>query len=176
MAVKPDPQLFGQVKNYVKILKTYRVNTDIKSGNFYSFIYKVDKSRDYNVIKFYDLMPLIFFFDVHPKHKNIIYGLNFHHLPLRARNLFLLRMKELMAENWDANKRLVRIAKFERLFIMFKKASKFAVRQYDLRNMRQIREIPNKDMENISQYYSKTHYGININNVEKNYLAYRWNS
>jgi hypothetical protein len=165
---------FGVLKNYTKFLKdNFSKTKRMMVGNFYTFTYWFEKDQDFNTIKYYDFMPLIFFFGINEKHKNLYQGINFHHLPLQARKIYMEKMKSLVTEDFDNDRRLVRLARYTALFKMFRKATKFSTRQYEVANMRDIRKIPNTMVEEALQYYAKTYYGINISNVEKKYLAFR---
>ena len=176
MAYRPKPKSeFGQVAKYVKYLKQFPKATSILPGNFYVYIYMFDRTLDFNIIKFWDLIPLTFIYENYKTNDGVkmTRGINFHHVPIFPRKLWLSKAKQLVNEDFDRDSRLIRLAKWKRLYIMMKKLSKKSVRQYNLKSMRQVRRIPNNMIEETMNYYARTWYGINIGRVEKDYMVFR---
>lgn len=172
MPVRPDKKQYGSIKEYVSILKTYPKALEIQAGNFYTFAYKINKSQQYEKIRFYDLMPLIFLIGPVKDNEDLLQGINFHQLPILARQQYISIMENISEVNFINDKRLTRLANYKRLFKFFKKGTKFAVRQYMVKNMRQVKYIPNTQMTELIKYYANTYYGSNIMTVEKKYLKF----
>jgi len=178
MAFRPKPKSeFGALTKYVKFIKTnFPVAQTIKPGNFYAYTYRFDKkSEPYNVLKFWDVMPFAFVYELHKNKENekMFRAINFHHVPVRPRQLWLNRTVKITGEAFAENKRLHRLASWQRLYIMMKKISKKSVRQYYLKRMIQPRQIPNDRVEEVIKYYAKTYYGVSISQIEAQYLIFK---
>jgi hypothetical protein len=173
---RPTPKSeYGQIVKYVRFLKQFPKATSILPGNFYAYFYMFNKDQEYSVIKFWDLMPLTFAYENYKSKDNVLLmrGLNMHHAPIRPRQIWLARSKKLMGEGFDDNSRLLKIAKWRTLYLMMKKLSMVSVRQYNMKNMVQVRQIPNDRIDEALLYYSRTYYGINIGRIEKDYMIFR---
>lgn len=164
---------FGSIRNYNEFLRSFPRMQRLFRGNFYAFTYDFDLNQRFEKIKYWDLVPLIFVTGRIKSKKNIIQGINFHHLPINIRLVYLNLIKKISTAEFENDRRLVRLAKYEALFKMFRKATKFGVRNYDMRNIKGLRKVPNSNIEEALRYYARTYYGINISNVEKNYLMFR---
>lgn len=178
MAFRPEPKSeFGRLAKYIKFLTQFPRATSIRPGNFYVYVYKFDKDNDFKVIKYWDLMPLIFAYEEYQsKDKNkMLRAINLHHSPVRPRQLWLAKAKKLMETKFETDSELTRIENWKPLFMMMKKIAKKTVRQYRKKRMVQVRRIPNDRVEEVIKYYARTYYGISIGRVEKDYLVFRWN-
>lgn len=171
---KPKSE-FGQIGKYVKYLKQFPRAISILPGNFYSYFYQFDETLDFKIIKFWDLMPFTFIYENYTTkdRKKMSRGINLHHAPIHPRKLWLAQAKKLATANFENDSRLIRLAKWRTLYLMMKKLSKFSVRQYNIKSMRQVRIIPNDMVEQTLKYYARTYLGINIGRVEKDYLVFR---
>ena len=163
---------FGNLNQYINFLKTFKKVGKILPGNFYSFVYVIDRTQDYERIKFYDLMPLIFVTTFNTKTKTFT-GINLHHLPVDVRKVWIDTLKKFQLNSFSKNKRLLTMADYDKLYLMFRKATKFSVRQYSLTEIRGLRRLENTDIDTAINFYSKTYYGANISMVEKKYLKFR---
>lgn len=171
MPTRPDRNNFANLGKYVRYINTsFEKRTKLFVGSFYSFVYDFDKNQNFNKIKFYDMMPLIYLFDKHPNHKNIVRGINFHHMPINIRYIYTSKMRNIAENNFKKNTRILMLTEYAKLFNMYRKATKASIRQYDITKIRDLRKIPNSQIENVLGYYAKTYYGINIGMVEANYL------
>lgn len=173
---RPKPKShYGQVVKYVKHLKQFPRATRILPGNFYAYFYMFDRTLPYNEIKYWDLMPLSFIYETYKTKdgEKMARGINLHHSPVRPRQIWLSRAKNIVNEDFDRNSRLIRLTRWRLLYLMMRKLSLKSVRQYNMMNMRQIRQIPNDMIEETLKFYAKTWYGINIGRVEKDYLVFR---
>jgi len=177
MAFRPKPKnYYGQVVKYVRYIKQFPKANSILPGRMYAYFYMFDKDQDFNLIKFWDLMPLTFMYENYKTKDGVKMsrGLNLHHAPVRPRQIWLSRAKKIVNENdFQDNTRLIMLAKWRRLYLMMMKFSKKSVRQYNIKNMRQVRQIPNDMIEETLKFYARTWYGINIGRVEKDYLIFR---
>jgi hypothetical protein len=176
MPKRPDKKIFANLALYVKFLKSnFPKSKRLFVGNFYTFNYDFDRNVPHQRLKFYDYQPMIFFFDrvKGTNKRNLLQGINFHHLPINIRIKYMTLVKKLVTEDFDKNKRLVRLTEYNRLIKLFRKATKFAIRNYYVENMTNLRKIPNSEIENALLFYSKTYYGVNITDVEKKYLTFR---
>jgi len=178
MPIRPEPKSeFGNLARYVRFVKdNFPIAKVIRPGNFYVCVYRFNrKTEPYSVLKFYDIYPFIFVYELHKnKDKDKMFrGINFHHVPIRSRKLWLGRTKRLIGESFDENKRLIRLAAWQRLFVMMKKLSKASVRQYYLKRVVQPRLVPNDRVDELLNYYAKTYYGVSINQIEAQYLLFR---
>ena len=178
MAFRPEPKKeFGNLSKYVKFLKSnFPVATTIRPGNFYAYTYRFDrKSEPYKVLKFWDVMPFTFVYELHRNKDNekMYRGINFHHVPVRPRQIWLRKTINITGEAFEQNRKLIRLASWMRLFLMMKKLSRKSVRQYYIKRTLQPRLIPNDRVEEVIKYYAKTYYGIGISQVEAEYLLFR---
>jgi len=178
MAFRPKPKSeFGVLAKYVKFIKdNFPRAKVIRPGEFYAYTYRFDKTQyPYSELKFWDVMPLVFVYELHKNKENekMFRAINFHHAPVRPRQIWLNRTINLTGEAFERNKRLTRLASWQRLFVMMKKISKKTVRQYYLKRMIQPRHIPNDRVEEVIRYYARTYYGISISQVEAQYLIFR---
>lgn len=165
---------FRVLSSYIRYLLTNtRPAQMIRPFKFYAFDYAFDKeTRPYEEIRFWDMMPLVFVFDAY-KHKegyNLV-GINFHHLPVISRQIWLSRIKKIQGDSFP-NNRLLRMT-YKQLWKMFIKASRYGVRQYRIERATRIRVIENIQMDEVMKFYANTYYGATYRNIEANYKKYR---
>jgi hypothetical protein len=169
-----DGSDFKVLQEYIRYLReNTRAAPMIRPFKFYAFDYDFDKeTRPYETIRFWDMMPLVFVFDAY-KHKNGInfVGINFHHMPVISRQIWLARIKKLQKEKFP-NNRLLRMS-YHMLWKMFIKATKFATRQYRVERVSRLREVDNNQMDDLMRFYANTYYGATYQNIVSNYKKYR---
>ena len=176
MAFRPQPKSeFGSLARYMNYLKQFPRVGQVRPGCFYVYVYDFDKENNpYSVYRYWDVLPLTFVYEIHAPKKKMFRGINFHHAPVRPRQIWLARVRNLIEEDLKKGKRLVRISSWYILFNLMKKLSKKSVRSYRMDRVSRLRKIPNNEIENVLRYYGKTYYGIDISRVEKDYLVFRW--
>jgi hypothetical protein len=162
---------YADINDYIKYLheNSERVGT-LQLGAFYTYNYDFYKDkRPYEEVKFYDRIPLIFLFDFKKAKNgsNLFIGLNFHHLPVKARQIWLSRIRSYYTQLMESNKRLNTID-YKQLFYVHKKAI-LGVRQYRLEAVSRNRRIATTDLDEILKYYSKTYYGVTYDQVANKY-------
>jgi len=173
MPAKPDRATYGVLQRYIEHLKQFPRTRIMRPGYFYAFTYKIDRTLPYEKIKFYDLMPFVFSYDKYKDKgdNDMIRGLNFHHLPIAARQFWLDRVMEVSKEQINEDKRLLRLIRYQRLHFLYKKAANACTRHYRMNRIFAMRRIPNTAVEETLKFYARTYYGINIGIVEKNFIT-----
>jgi len=145
-----------------KILSYSKVATGtIRPGNMYAYGYEFDETKySDDIIKFFDHMPLSFIVQVIPKH-DIVQGVNLHHMPLQIREMWFKRIKLVtkIGNLLRLGKKVDRISwiNYQRMNMIFRE-SKYAVRNYKIDNIRDLRLIALEDVEELLQYYAQTYY------------------
>ena len=161
------------INDYLKYLNesTQRVSS-LQLGAFYTYNYNFYKDkRPYDEVKFYDKVPLIFLFDFKKSKNgsNLFFGLNFHHLPVKSRQIWLSRIKKIHSQAMQKNKRMNTVD-YRQLFYMFKKST-IGVRQYRLEAVSRNRRVPTDNLDEIMKYYAKTYYGVTYDQVASKYRS-----
>lgn len=165
---------FSSIANYTKYIKqNFKTTATFRVGNFYSYFYLFDKTLPFDTIKYYDLFPLVFVYEFRSDIKGLFRGINFHHLPVEIRLEWFELINNMFTDDIKRNRILFRLADWNKLFRMFKRASKASVRQYYMQNIRELRKVPARNMKETLKYYAKTYYGVNISQVETKYLLTR---
>lgn len=165
------------INEYILYLrKTYKRNNNLKIGQMYSYQYLFNKApnfdkQDPNKIKFYDFYPITFVFDI-DFDNDTLFGLNFHHLPVKSRMMWLDRTKKI-SEIQFAKPGVNRIPalRYPQLKAMFRK-SVFGIRQYKMERFRDLRIIPNEKWEEVFDFYSRTYYGVTLRAVANKYRTF----
>ena len=178
---KSEVPNYKSLPEYIKFLKTelpQPVNK-IYPGRFYCYNYKFAMDNiPYSKLKFYDYMPLIYCFEV--KQFGWV-GINFHHMPVDARNFWLNKLIKLSEKVEEQiryvdveNKRLYKIPNFNypKCYMILKK-SKIAIRQYLTKRAKNLRPVPLWLIRDVMQFYARTYYGVGINQIDARYRAYR---
>jgi hypothetical protein len=164
----------GQLRNirsYLKFLDATAIPaTTIGLGKFYSYWYKFDTNVDYDELKFYDYFPLVYAFGYT---KNGFYGLNFHHLPPKARQIWLSRIIDISPDNFDkeGETQMPYLDCPSVYRIMIK--SKIGVRRYRYDRLNTLRVIERQHINNTMKFVAKTYFNVGINQIRARYLNYR---
>jgi len=175
--VKPN---YKNIRAYLNYLKTFKLTNSIYPGRFYGYTYNFRKDYDWNELKFYDYMPLSFIFEIDPK-TNSALGINFHHMPVRPRLLWINRVKQIAKrfeeeiQIKDYNSRPVYKIKglnYPRVYKILLK-SKIAIRRYKLDKMFYLRNIDLGNIDEVMRYYAKTYVAVNIDNIKQRYSDYK---
>jgi len=177
---------YGNIKAYMDYLKTFKLTQSIFPGRFYTYNYKFRKDYDWDDLKFYDFMPLAFIFEIDPQTNSAI-GMNFHHMPVKARILWLNRLKKL-AGQWEklqvtdkeafgfktqSNRPVYKITglNYPRVYKILMK-SKIAIRRYKLDKMFYLRNIDIGSLDEAMNYFAKTYVAVDINAIKSRYANY----
>ena len=165
------------INEYILYLrKNFRRSNNLKTGLMYSYQYMFNKDpkfqkADYDKVKFYDFCPLTFVFDINSD-TDTFFGLNFHHLPIKARRLWLTRVMKISKIQFrkpGANR--IPFLMYHQLKSMFRKST-FGVRQYKWDRIKDMRIIPNERWEEVIEYYSRTYYGVTLRAVQNKYRMF----
>lgn len=158
---------FASFDNYLtEVYKNSRPGKRVIAGNFYAFEYRFDKTQAFEKIKAWDKYPLIYTI---AKVGDNYLGLNFHHLPVKARRIWFSRFNRL--NNISDKNRRVKIM-YSLLKTLYTKAL-FAIRLYNPKNIFYMRRIETPKLPLLFEYYSNTYYGINIEQMEFNFNNYK---
>lgn len=146
----------------------------VREGFFYTYFYffrtdqvKMDKLR------FYDRFPLILCLQVLPN--GYFIGINFHHIPVFARNFILNRMNRSFPRQFNTNGYNKLNINIQSLLAFLKK-SKIAVRKYKFDRVRELRSVENVIIKDLAQFSGRTYFRATItaiNNRYRNYNPYR---
>jgi hypothetical protein len=177
MPTRPNREDYSNLNKYIRYInESFEPRQKLFIGSFYSYVYELTQEDKinipYNKLKFYDLMPLTYFFDVHPKHPHLLRGINFHHLPINIRLLYLTKMKKITESAFNRDTRLLILNEYRILLNMYRKATRASIRNYDVSKIRDARKIPNSKIQETLNWYASTHYGIGIGMVESRYLRF----
>lgn len=166
---------FLNINDYIKHLRQFKRTGIIKPGFLYSYIYRFDKNpkfkkKPYDEQKFYDYMPATFVFHVT---ENTFFGLNFHHLPLLVRQIWLGRVRRMYEDNFlDTEPDRIPL-NWNLLKSILLKASKFSVRQYRFDRLTDLRIVTEQDWERTFRFYARTYFGVTLRAVENKYKLFR---
>lgn len=171
-----------RIPSYVKFVReNTEPVTSIEAGNFYAYNYRFDLNPDFRnldprVVKFYDFYPLAFVYDTYVTKDgyHCFRGLNFHHLPVQSRKIWLSRLKTIMnvplieAESEDFEVLTI----YETLYSMFKKAT-FGVRNYRFDRVLNLRWMDSIILPQIMEYQAKTYFNVTLSEVAMVYNAFK---
>lgn len=155
-------RLKGQanLQTYLQYLKDTGIpSSRVITGRFYTYSYMFDKSRDFSELKFYDVYPLVF---VYKQRGQNFMALNFHHIPPKAREIWLSRARFLSGYLLENDRRVTNLTNFNQLYNMFKKASTASVRQYKKERVRHLRRVEAENLDEIMKFISNTYFGISV--------------
>jgi len=165
---------YGNIAEYIKYLRSFDKAGTIRPGYFYVYEYDFMKHYPIEELKFYDYMPLTFVYKiVKGKDSRYFQGLNFHHMPVKARQWWLNRVKAMASIYFDKGgiRRLPGINYLVLEKIMRKGV--FGVRNYKFESVRNLRAIPLEEVENIIRWYANTYYGVTIGQIQARYNSFR---
>lgn len=178
MAEKPR---YNSVGAYHRYLMNFPRTGNIQVGRFFTYLYDFSKDYPYKELKYYDFEPLTFIFSIGPG--EYFTGINFHHIPVRPRLLWLNRVIKL-ARRVDNNistrftggtgRPVYRIygLNYPLVYrILFK--SKIAIRRYRFDRVSLLRAIPVNDVDQVMRYYARTYYGVGYEQIVSRYKKYR---
>jgi hypothetical protein len=121
--------------------------------------------------RFYDWFPLCFIYDAYKSkdHELIYRGLNFHHIPVRARRLWMTRLRKFIGDDeLNDDERIKQMIQYKELFYLFRKAT-FGIRQYRRDRMFEIRRVPANKLDDYMSFASKTYFSATLSEVGLNY-------
>jgi len=133
-------------------------------GNIYVFSYLFTQSKSYDISKskFYDFFPCVFVYDINIK-KHLFHGFNLNTIPPSARNTWIELLKKYTEGNKLDPKKFVVL---KRLFAQ----STFAMRQYEMRNIKKLWEVPKNNWIDI-EVYANTTFKATMGEISAKYLS-----
>jgi len=162
---------YSSFNNYLEYLKSnFRINSVIRKGHFYTYLYKFGKDYPDDILKYFDWWPLTFIFDVNYDKKYFV-GMNLHHMPVLSRQIWVSRLKKVSAENFENNKQPIRI-NYPSLISMFKKSG-FIVRNYRMDRVNLLRKVQLNSVDEVVRYYSDTYYKVSYEQSANRYRSLR---
>ncbi len=177
MADKPK---YSHIRDYKQYLERFPRTGALKVGSFYSYAYNFQLNYEWDELKFYDHMPLTFIFAIDTEHNHAI-GINFHHMPVRPRLLWLNRVKTIAKHVQEeiqirglGGRPVYKISglNYPRVYKVLAK-SKIAIRRYRLNEIRFLRKIDVRFIDEVMRYYARTWLGVNIDQIRNRYLKYK---
>jgi len=165
---------YGNIVEYIKYLQSFKRASIIRPGYFY--VYEYDFMTHYPIeeLKFYDYMPLSFVFTIiNGKDRRYFQGLNFHHMPVKARQWWLAKVKTMARTYFDRGGfRRIPGLDYAALSKIMRKG-KFGVRNYRFESVRNLREVPLNDLDEVLKFYAKTYYAVTIGQIQVRYNSFR---
>ncbi|MEM4260889.1 MAG: hypothetical protein QXG00_06635 [Candidatus Woesearchaeota archaeon] len=161
---------YANINDYIRYINEHFIKTGtLSSGQIYVYRYLFNKDpnfnkKPFNEIKFYDFMPASYIFNINMKTKTF-FGLNFHHLPLYDRRVWLARVSNF--QNKMTGQLNIKL-KYQALKALMRK-SILGVRQYRFDRVLDLRLIPYEQWINLFNFYAKTYYAVTIDQVESKY-------
>lgn len=170
-----------RLPSYLKFVREQGVETNIlRPGYFYTYNYRFDLNPhfpklSYDEVRFYDWYPLVFIYDVYREKKtnNLVYrGLNFHHLPVRSRRLWLTRLKKYIDhDEIEEDTKIKPLVDYSNLRSLFIKAT-FGIRNYRRDRMFNIQRVPNYKLDSYLGFAAKTYFASTLAEVGLNYKSF----
>lgn len=144
----------------------------IHVGHFYTFHYRFYTHYPPEELKYYDYFPLVFIFERRKtkEGKIVYYGLNFHHMPVRSRQIWLARINKIYGNSLENGDRITRFG-YRDLFALFKK-SIGSIRQYRQEGILNLYRIPTPELRDIMTQATDTYYGVTLAEVRTKYQAF----
>lgn len=172
--------MFTSLMLYLHELKKLKKASTIRGGYFYAYKYFFHKTYPYEELKFYDWYPLIFCFGIRQPEVNFtkdsgqyFYGLNLHHIPVAARRYWLSRVKQIASKQFETGGyKILPIRNYEQLLKAMKKA-KIGVRKYRFEAVKDLRKVSLDEIDGLMEWYSKTYYGVTINEIQARYRNFK---
>jgi hypothetical protein len=145
----------------------------MRTGYMYAFYYDFDVT-DYSndIVRYFDHLPLAFITQVISKH-NMMQGINLHHMPLKIREMWHQRIKFVarIGQMLRLGRKIDRMSwlNYQRMVIIFRD-SKYAVRNYKIGNIKDVRQIPLDQIDELMQYYAQTYYGASYSQMVSQFV------
>jgi hypothetical protein len=164
---------YGSILEYIEYLDSFKKTSKISSGYFYTYHYNFHKHYPIEELKFYDWRPLSFVFSIVNEDKPYFYGLNFHHLPVKARQWWLRKVKSAASSYFEQGGiRRIPGLNYNTLQKIMKKGL-FGVRKYRFEAVKELRIIRLEDLDEIMKFYGRTYYGVTIKQIQARYSKFR---
>lgn len=121
--------------------------------------------------KYLDFQPFDLVIAVRPK-KSIFMCVNFHHLPVITRQIFLAKLKKDYESNFERPKTVISGINYKKLFKYLKKIG-VAVRTYRFERVMSLREVPSDMIDETMKYYANFYYKTTYKGMVNKYVNYR---
>lgn len=169
MAIK-----YNNISEYKKFIReNFKAGGSLKLGGFYSYNYLFSLDEDFDKLKFYDWLPITLILDINIKNKTFS-GLNFHHMPVKPRQIWLNRVKNLLPEKFESGgiQYFKELSNQNRaLGILLK--SKIAVRNYRFDRVRDIRSLEVDKLDEVIKFFAKSYFSVSIEQIKNRYNTFR---
>ena len=164
------------IRHYKKYISFFPPAKSIALGFLYTYNYNFDVTGDFDKIRHYDWMPVCLCYKIRPE-VNTFFGLNFHHLPVKARTVWLARAKRLWGKKFPTRGKnvntpmKVNVSYTRILSILY--GAKLGVRQYRFDRVNDIRIVPNSQWYTLFRYHANTYLKSSYEKKVKLYNAGR---
>jgi len=172
----PNFKSISDYRHYIK--ETFdRIGT-VRAGRFYLYFYNFATDYPWDELKFYDWMPLTYVWE---RDKTHFIGMNFHHMPVRPRLLWMGRVRKLAKQIDEAIaiKGLggqpiwkIRNLNYPRVYQILRK-SKIAIRRYRLDRVKDLRAVDIRYVEDVMHWIARTYMGVSVKTMTSRYLEYK---
>lgn len=166
---------FNNLKSYLKLVQTFPKAPFPKAGQFICFNYFFHLNPLYkdrpDLKKYLDFFPLDLCIAVQPKKKSFM-CINFHALPLKAREFLLKILKRTYPSQMENDRIRIPGLSYKKLFRMLKKIG-VSVRKYIFQRVRQLRYVPGDQLEIALKFFAQTWYASNYRGIQSRYNKYR---
>lgn len=159
---------FDSLDEYSSKLSKFKTTKKVEIKGAYSYLYDYSTDYDFETLKYFDFFPLTILFNENGKGN--VWGLNFHHLPLLTRSWLLSRLKSGQPHNFKNKNNFSLNISYLTLKSILRK-SPLAVRQYRIDRMRDIRKIPNVELQELVKYSPPTFHAVDFPAVVRKYSS-----
>lgn len=166
------------IRDYMKFLRdNFKLTRSMRPGRFYTYNYNFSRDYPFEELKYYDFQPFVYIFEVSGKYA---IGINFHHIPVKARMMWFDRIERL-SKRLDTTIRLKGLGgrpvyrlyglNYPAVYQVLRK-SKIAIRKYRLDRMVQIRAIDIRKFREVSSFFARTYFAVGIKEIIGRYQKY----
>lgn len=166
---------YASIAQYKRYLLNFNRSSIIRTGYMYAFLYEFNTDYKFDIVKYFDHLPLTFVLDVNLT-KKLFGGINIHHMSVEARILWYKRIKAITKIiKWiNIGRKVTRlqILNYRKMLNVFRGARRI-YRQYRFDRVQWLRQVPLDEYDNIIRFYGNTYYGTTYGQVSRKYHSIR---
>jgi hypothetical protein len=168
---------YNNARTYLDFIKQFPRSPKPRVGKFICFTYNFHTNPYYidhpEKKKYLDFQPFDLVIAVRPQ-KGTFMCVNFHHLPVITRQIFLAKLKKDYTanfENEDRRRTVIPGINYKKLFKYLKKIG-VAVRCYRFERVMSLREVPVDMIDETMKFYANFYYKSNYKAIVTRYVDY----
>lgn len=166
---------YNNARTYLDFIAQFPRMPKPRVGRFVCFTYNFHTNPYYidhpEKKKYLDFQPFDLVIAVRPK-KGTFMCVNFHHLPVITRQIFLAKLKKDYDSSFDRPKALIPGINYKKLFKYLKKIG-VAVRNYRFERVMALREVPSNMIDETMRFYANFYYKSTYKAIVNRYLEYK---